>query len=332
MPLMTLDPTHGTMVPYGTGAVSADGTQVAPDPDPAHPGHRYGLLHFDWHGQMPGPPSGFYPGPGGCTCPDCCSRGAVATSMGGPVRLGDPVDVGSGLQTYGSTDLLVQGTRGSISVQRVYRSLSNNDGPFGADSQIQYAWQLSSGFTNTPAAVNLIAPDGNQYLFSIQPDGTLKNASMPFLQGAVLTPSSGGSTALRYANGTVYTFKSFSPTISNLISITDPNGNTTTFQWTQIVQVYRILQITDPVGRSINLTYDDTGHALTATDPIGRTVTYTYNGGNARTLASFTDAAGGVWSYQYDNTRRVLSETDPRGVVMFQNTYDANGRVSRGSR
>jgi hypothetical protein len=56
MVLMTLDPTHGTMVPYGTGAVSADGTQVVPDPDPAHPGHLYGLVHFDWHGQMPPAP------------------------------------------------------------------------------------------------------------------------------------------------------------------------------------------------------------------------------------------------------------------------------------
>ena len=53
MPLMTLDPTRGTMVPYGTATVSADGTQVVPDPDSMHPGHLYGLMHFDWHGVMP---------------------------------------------------------------------------------------------------------------------------------------------------------------------------------------------------------------------------------------------------------------------------------------
>jgi len=52
MALLTLDPTHGAMVPYGTGTVSNDGTQIVPDLDLAHPGHRYGLVHFDWH--MPG--------------------------------------------------------------------------------------------------------------------------------------------------------------------------------------------------------------------------------------------------------------------------------------
>jgi RHS repeat-associated protein len=65
MALMTLDPTHGQMVPYGTGAVSADATQIVPDPDPAHPGHLYGLIHFDWHGPMPAPAPQNNPGPPG---------------------------------------------------------------------------------------------------------------------------------------------------------------------------------------------------------------------------------------------------------------------------
>ena len=29
---------------------------IVPDPDPAFPGHGYGLVHFDWHGPMPPPP------------------------------------------------------------------------------------------------------------------------------------------------------------------------------------------------------------------------------------------------------------------------------------
>jgi RHS repeat-associated protein len=65
MALMTLDPTHGTMVPYGTGIVSADGTTIIPDADPAHPGHLFGLIHFDWHGPMPPPPPQVNPGPPG---------------------------------------------------------------------------------------------------------------------------------------------------------------------------------------------------------------------------------------------------------------------------
>ena len=57
--LFTLDPTRGQMVPYGSAIVSNDGTQIVPNPDPAHPGHNYGLVHFDWHGPSapPAPPA-----------------------------------------------------------------------------------------------------------------------------------------------------------------------------------------------------------------------------------------------------------------------------------
>ncbi|MGA2355060.1 MAG: choice-of-anchor D domain-containing protein, partial [Terriglobales bacterium] len=61
--LMTLNPTLGYMVPYGTGSVSADGTRIVPDPDPNNPGHLYGLIHFDWHGPMAPPPPPAGPGP-----------------------------------------------------------------------------------------------------------------------------------------------------------------------------------------------------------------------------------------------------------------------------
>ena len=66
VPLMTLDPTRGSMVPYGTGTVANDGMRIVPDPDPDHPGHAYGLVHFDWHGQTLQPPPTKSPSPGGC--------------------------------------------------------------------------------------------------------------------------------------------------------------------------------------------------------------------------------------------------------------------------
>jgi YD repeat-containing protein len=56
-------------------------------------------------------------------------------------------------------------------------------------------------------------------------------------------------------------------------------------------------------------------------------VAYTYN--TSGTLATFTDANGDVTQYQYDSQNRMISKTDPRGVVVFQNAFDANGRVSQ---
>ena len=90
--LMTLDPTRGFMVPYGTGTVTADGMRIVPDPDPSHPGHLYGLIHFDWHGSTTPPPPQPNPPPPPCPPGTCCpdaggtcqvpSQGAIDVSSG----------------------------------------------------------------------------------------------------------------------------------------------------------------------------------------------------------------------------------------------------------
>ena len=308
---MTLDPTHGTMVPYGTGAVSADGTQVVPDADPAHPGHLYGLVHFDWHGQMPPPPNQNNP------CILCWIKSALGFNT-------DPVDLSSGLQVLHTTDLSIQGTRGSIAIERTYRSLSNDNGSFGVGHELGYAWALSAPIPYTAASFSLIRPDGNRLLFSRQPAGTLLNTYVPWLQGAVMTAAA-SSVSLRYRDGTVYQFTDIRGEYI-LTSITDRNGNTTTLTPAGI-NPPRIAKITDPVGRSLNLTYDGSAHVTSVTDPIGRMVTYTYN--PSGTLATVTDPNGGVTKYFYDAKNRMTSMIDPRGVTMFQDTYDANGRVAQ---
>ena len=108
MVLMTLDPTKGSMVPYGTGTVANDGSNVIPDFDPAHPGKRFGLVHFDWHGQMPPPGPAVNPSPDGPCGP----------------QEGKPVDISSGVEVITQTDIAINGGRGSISIDRTYRSLS----------------------------------------------------------------------------------------------------------------------------------------------------------------------------------------------------------------
>jgi hypothetical protein len=82
---VTLDPTHGYMVPYGTGTVSNDGTEFVADADPNHPGHAYGLVHFDWHGPATNvSPNGNNPGPDGS---GPCGGGAPG-GVGGPISGG----------------------------------------------------------------------------------------------------------------------------------------------------------------------------------------------------------------------------------------------------
>jgi YD repeat-containing protein len=326
MPLTSLNPVLGAMINYGTGTVSADGTQVVPDLDPANAGHLYGISHFDWHFPLGGTPNGVNP------CPDC----------NGP-KVGDPVDPASGLVVIRQTDLGFGGARGQVAITRTMRGLTANPGPFGTGTNHNYGYLLDTtnaatiGFVaGVPSAgvINLIMPDGNQWPFYSQPNGTYNNTTIPTLLGAVisnLSPystiyGSGFGATLRWKDGTVYQFQPVlvgQPQIAFLMSITDPNGNVITLARSPSAP-NEIVQVIDPVGRSLNLTYDSSQRITSITDPIGRAVQYAYN--SQGTLAKVTDVGGGITSYGYDNQNHLLTVTDPRGNT-YTNTVDQNGRV-----
>jgi RHS repeat-associated protein len=329
MPLTSLNPTLGMMVPYGTGMVSADGTRIVPDLDPKHPGHLYGISNFDWFFFLPNVPNAVNPSP----------------DPNGP-NAGEPVDLASGLQVLTNTDIAFGGARGQVAITRTFRGISVNQGPFGIGTNYNYGYLLdtsgvaASGFVvGQPATgvINLIMPDGNQFPFVAQPNGTYINTTIPTMSGAVisnLSPVSystykgtGYNATLRWKNGTVYQFQPLyngQAQTALLTSITDANGNAISLIHSSVIPT-EIVQVIDPVGRSLNLNYDDFFRVTSVTDPIGRSVQYTYN--SQGTLATVTDVNGGVTSYAYDGNNNLLSITDPRGITYLQNTYDSNGRV-----
>jgi RHS repeat-associated protein len=312
MELDTLDPIVGELVKYGTGTVSADATEIVPDPDPAHPGHRFGISHFDWHGPMAPAPNGNNP----CPNPPCAKGG-------------DPVDLSSGLLNFTKTDVSFGGARGRVSIQRTYRTLSGAPGPFGVGTNHNYGYELdvSNLLRGTGTFVTLVMPDGNQLQFVEQGANTFVNSTIPRLLGSVITSPASGTFNLRWKNGTVFRFQTSTQgaLLAFLNSITDANGNTVTLVRGNSAQPVQITQIIDPVGRTLNLTYDNFNRILSLTDPIGRTLQYTYNAQG--TLATVTDPAEGVTSYAYDPQNRMTSITDPRSIVYLQNVFDANGRV-----
>jgi RHS repeat-associated protein len=335
MVLMTLDPTHGQMVPYGTGTVSANATQIVPDADPAHAGHLYGLVHFDWHGPMPPPANTTNPGAGsggtgnGAGDGGCSGGGGApppnsCPDVGQPPQTAEPVDLASGLYVSNVTDMVLSSSRGSVAIHRIYRTLSTNDGPFGVGSGSIYNYSLDTAFVNGAQAINLINPDGSRFLFSRQPNGTLINTTVPSLQGAVMTTTSSNQANLRYKNGSVIVFQQYG-LLSLEVSVSDANENQITLN-RDAGNPQQIDSISDPVGRALVFTYvPGTNHLASITDPIGRVVSYTYDGsGN---LATVTDPAGGVTKYSYDSQNRLSSVIDPRGTTVLQNVFDANGRV-----
>jgi RHS repeat-associated protein len=362
MVLMTLDPTKGTMVPYGTGTVSTNGAQVIPDLDPAHPGHRFGLVHFDWHGQMPPPPPGTNPVPpdegnggppngapdnkgafpdgqgnpnggggsnpepgnGGGECNTCPCPPEDDSPPGSPPGAGDPIDIGSGLHVMNAMDMVLNGVRGSVFIRRIYRTLSNVPGPFGIGTSHNYGYRLDTNNPQGSAIINLIMPDGNRFPFVTGIVAGLVITTVPALRGAKMTVLSGNKVDLQWKNGVIFHFVPSSLQLGSVLeSITDPNGNKISLV-RDGSRPARITQVVDPVGRKLLLNYDANDRVTSITDPLNRTVQYTYNVQGA--LATVTDPEGGVTRYDYDAPDRLRQITDAKGAVT-QNIFDANGRV-----
>lgn len=334
MALMTLDPTRGTMVPYGTGQVSADGTQIVPDPDPSHPGHLYGLIHFDWHGPMPPPPDDYTnscgsgcddpPSPGGATQPPD-GDDDDPPGDGQTPNCGDPVDPSTGLEVLTNTDIGVFGPRGSIYVLRTYRSQLATPGPFGIGTQHNFGYFLSPAIIGTNM-INLIMPDNTRIPFTPLGNGVYVNTTVPNFSGATIAAGQNGQIVLRRRDGRQFMFTVEGPLVAHLSAEMDRFGNTITLNRNPAVPA-QLLEIVDPVGRKLTLTYDSSNRIVSITDPVGRQVTYTYD--TLGRLATYTNAEGGVTSYQYDPGHRLTQVTDPRGVVIAKLAYDANGRVSQ---
>ena len=322
--LMTLDPTHGQMVPYGTGTVSNDATQFVPDLDPAHPGHRYGLVHFDWH--MVGTPVGNQINP--CDCTPC-------------VRCGHSVDLSTGLEVIEETDISFGGARGTMSVTRTYRNGINpaatTFGPFGYGTNHNWGYELDSVNPSSASVISLIMPDGNRFPFSKQANGKLVNTGVPLLGGGVMTVA-GNTVDLRWKDGTVFHFIVIfnPPFIRTLLdSVTDPNGNTL-----QIIHNgFQILAIVDPTGRALTFNYNVGGCITQITAPDGTFVSYDYRGNNPCTNAASASSVadlrqvrrtdGSITQYSYDIAHNLTSVTDQNGAVFASLTYNSDNRVTQ---
>jgi RHS repeat-associated protein len=297
MTMMTLDPTRGTLVPYGTATVSNDGLLIVPDPDPARANRRYGIVNFDWHAPMPPPPPDFNP----------------SDDPNGPNE-GGPVDLSTGLEAFSEADMVLRGPRGTVAVTRTYRSLSNLVGPFGIGTDHNYNYRLDVPTPQNAQVVNLIMPFGNRIPFTRQQNGTMINLTSPSMRGAVMSTESTGQASLRWKDGTTYRFIPANVlTGSVLVSITDRNGNLITVVRPS-ANPQRIDEIVDPVGRKLIFAYDSTNRVTSITDPLGRRVAYTYNAQGG--LATVTDPAGAIIRYTYEQlTARIPSFGGGGGCV-----------------
>lgn len=302
------DFTIGNWNTWGTGTVSADGTQVVSDPG-------LGLPRLAWHG----------------TCDTTCQVGDAGETPPAQNQPGmtaaDPVDLFTGRFVIRKTDLVLPG-RVPIGIERVYWSGLSRVGFFGI------GWNLAADYdvrlATRGTSLVLIRPDQSQLLFAPDGSGKWVNTSAPFMQGAVITQLPGDFIfQLRLKDGTLQRFDRIVgfANVAALAQLTDRNANTVTItrEGSSPSNFGRITRLTEPAGRSLTLAYDASGRIQTVTDPIGRVVRYTYDGQGR--LDTMTDPENGITRYSYDAQHRLRTITDPRNITYLTNEYDAQGRV-----
>ena len=372
---------------YGQGTVTADGSQVMPDP---------GVVIYEFSGAMiaspgsapgagapggsgaPGDGSdgggsgngadggggpggdgggpggdggdgGAGPGDGGGSSSGGGASGACSVPGGGTGTGGDPVDLFTGLFTYGRTDLSIQDVI-PISVSRTYRQADDTSRAFGIGTNLSYdLFLVGDVFPYTYQY--LILPNGGHVYFPRISTGTSYGDAVYQAQacpgsvfyGAIMrwdTSVPHSSWSLTLKSGTIYYFPdSYMATnarVAAAIMIRDRHGNTVTLNRDGNGN---LTQIVSPNGRQITLTYDGSNRIHQATDDLGRLVTYDYDA--AGRLQKVTDPMGFAEQYAYQtqlvvptqsiggvsSTTNLTQVTDRRGNPKITNTYDGNGRV-----
>jgi RHS repeat-associated protein len=299
---------------YGFGRVSSDGKTIAPEINPST-GQPYGLPDFSWHFPAPpGPPSRPNPPAG-----PPCGRGP------------NPVDRSTGMKIETGTDISFGGARGGLELSHIYTSFmaqACDSCSFGRGAHNNYEYRVIP----TGGALRFANPeqlDQDGVLFSPlaghDPGGALIYTTSQdiTLEADDLALLPGGTYEYRYADKNIWRFNSS----GKLTAMVDPNGNTTTLQYSA---GGILTQVTDAVGRSITLTNDGT-RFTSATDPLGRTWRYTYEGnaaeGTGAILTTVTDPLGNVTRYDYIRGGRLVAVTDPRGNVVKRIDYQVTSPI-----
>ncbi len=329
--LLTLNPRLGAMAPYGTGTVSPDGLAIIADPNPATPGRRYGISHFDWHGPVtPNPPNSNRASLGGES--GAALEGTCAATGGCFCPTHGSVEYATGAEAMGGVDVAITGIPLPVGFGRLYRSdLAAFNGPFGFGTNHSLSYVLLAGQNSSQPTINLSIPNGRQLSFVRQPDGTYRSSGVAFTRGSTLRWVAAES---RYRIDTIDGSAMFfapafvTATRSSLSAISDRHGN-------QIQLVRGVgtgnIEILERIiaanGEQIELLYDTQNRIRSVTDAASRTTAYDYDA--AGRLSSVTDPAGGVTRYGYDGQNHLTTVTDARGILIITKEYDSAGRVIR---
>jgi RHS repeat-associated protein len=249
---------------------------------------------------------------------------------------GEPVFVHNGDFIYNHQDLFISSRGLNIEIVRTYKSQSRYNGRFGLGWDLNYNQNI---VTLSNSDVFYQDGKGKRHRFSYL-DGTNYVTPAEVFDRLVQNPD--GTYTLTKKEGAKYNFN-----LNGCLSeIVDRNNNKLTFSYDSrgkisligvplytkdpitprlIAYQFMLTQITDSLGRKINLTYDTNGRLTKITDFAGRSVSYTYD--DYGHLTSVTDPAGATTVYTYDSDRNLRDIIDPKGRTYLTNTYNPDDQL-----
>lgn len=220
----------------------------------------------------------------------------------------DPVNVVFGNYSYQYTDLAFPTLGEKFAFRRSYNSAFNNNSPLGVGWTHNYQITAIQSGSDT---ITVQREDGRKDLYIVAGNGAY--TAPPGVFDRLLWVTDHFELTLK--DQTVYTFN---PN-GTLASITDPNGNATSFVYTSGL----LTSITEPTDRQVHFTYTE-GMLTQITDQLGRSVNFGYTGDR---LTSVTDVNGKTTIYAYDPDGRLESITDANNHTFVHNVYDTEGRI-----
>ena len=185
------------------------------------------------------------------------------------------------------------------------------------------------GYAYTPSGTSTLM----MYWIAVRnytlPEPTITSVGSVQSQASLITPSTSYGYdwmgrllwVRQYYSSTSYCQTNYTyDQLGNLLSVTDANGNRTTYKYDDL---NRVITTNYPDGTSQNTTYDNVSNLIANTNPMGRTINYTYDSLNRLTQVKYPD--GSTVNYTYDANGNCLNEIGASASSFY--AYDARNRL-----
>jgi RHS repeat-associated protein len=260
--------------------------------------------------------------------------------------VGDPIFPCAGIQFESAVD--IPRLSSGLELTRHYLSGPGNGvgsdprAAFGHGWYFRYGTFLTFGNTSSGAIGSVFAtrPDGTGAIFVPNGSGGWESKADTDDELSDTTDSSGNIIGWNYFDAATEDTEQYD-TAGKLLSITKRGGDVLEMTYSTAttpssVSTYsnKLIEVSDPFGRSISFTYNSAGLVATATDPAGNAISYSYNSNGILASVAYPDNSSLTYEYnesQYmgggSSAQALTGITDQNDTRYAIFNYNSGGQV-----